>query len=249
MDFFQSDAEYNDEAYYFGDMRSYEAGQSYEETFNTGVFGPQVSEADGALFREGNTIYGWIYPFADGTGHWGDSVYDLSTASTTLYRNGEEYATAEDFIDWVQFEVPADEAEYELVTTVGREGMAANVTTSVSASYTFTSAAPAKGETAVLPAAAVRYAPELTLESTSPAGETVSVPYTVQSSEMADALTVSVEVSYDGGETWEAAEVTGDNAIEVTNPAAGGGVSFRATVEDVDGNATTQTIIDAYRTA
>ncbi|MGP3971618.1 S8 family serine peptidase [Streptomyces sp. 6N223] len=248
LDFFQSGPDAGDEAYYFGDLTAYEPGKRYRETYNVGVFGPQVSEQDGALFREGNTIYGWISPFADGAGHGGDSLYDMSTASTTLYRDGEEFATAEDVIDWVEFEVPADEATYELVTTVGREGMAANVTTQVTASYTFTSAAPAEGETAVLPAAAVRYAPELALDSTSPAGETVSVPVTVQASEYADAPTVAVEVSYDGGETWEDAPVDG-GAVEVTNPAAGGSVSFRATVEDGNGNATTQTIIDAYHTA
>jgi subtilisin family serine protease len=249
MDFFQSEPEAGDEAYYFGDLRSYEAGKRYQETFNVGVFGPMVSETDGALFREGNTIYGWVSPFADGAGHGGDSLYDPATASTTLYRNGEEFATAEDIIDWVEFEVPADEATYELVTTVSRaDGVAANVTTQVTGSYTFTSAAPAEGETAVLPAAAVRYAPELSLKSTSPAGETVSVPVTVQASEYAADPALAVEVSYDGGETWEAAPVEG-GAVEVTNPAAGGSVSFRATVEDEAGNATTQTIIDAYRTA
>jgi hypothetical protein len=40
-----------------------------------------------------------------------------------------------------------------------------------------------------------------------------------------------------------------DGGIEVTNPEAGGTVSFRAEAVDGQGNALTQTIIDAYRTA
>ncbi|MBN1171001.1 MAG: hypothetical protein JXA67_02405, partial [Micromonosporaceae bacterium] len=60
--------------------------------------------------------------------------------------------------------------------------------------------------------------------------------------------TVAVEVSYDRGATWRKAPVC-QGAFRVTNPAAGGSVSFRATVKDTSGNATVQTILDAYRTA
>jgi hypothetical protein len=245
----QADAEGSNEAVqavYSSGYATYEAGERYRETLNVGVFGPLLREGDG-LFRDGNTIHGQVNPLADGAGHEGPGDFLYPSASTTLYRDGEEYATAENVLDLVEFDVPADEAEYELITTLTRDGVAANVSSVVTASYTFTSEAPAQGETAVLPAAAVRYAPELALDSTGPAGETVSVPVTVQTSAMADAPAVSVEVSFDGGETWEESPLT-DGAVDVVNPAAGGSVSFRTTVEDA-GNTTTQTIIDAYRTA
>ncbi|MEO3753499.1 S8 family serine peptidase [Streptomyces sp. B6B3] len=246
IDLWQETSEAELEAYYFSDPVSYTAGEQYQETFNVGVFGPRLGPDDG-LFRLGDTIYGWVYPFADGAGHVGDSVY--TSASTTLYRNGEEYATADDVIDWVEFEVPADEADYELVTTVSRDGVAASVSTEVTASYTFTSARPADGEGAVsLPASAVRFAPELALDSTSPAGETVTVPVTVQGSAAENANALTVSVSTDGGETWTETPVE-YGEITVDNPAAGGSVSFRAEIEDSQGNALTQTIIDAYRTA
>ncbi len=246
IDLWQENSEAELEAYYFSDPASYTAGEQYQRAFNVGVFGPRLGPDDG-LFRLGDTIYGWVNPLADGAGHYGESVF--TSASTTLYRNGEEYATADDIIDWVEFEVPADEADYELVTTVSRDGVGASVSTEVTASYTFTSVRPEDGEgTVSLPASAVRFAPELALDSTSPAGETVTVPVTVQGSaaENADALTVSV--STDGGETWTETPVE-YGEVTVDNPAAGGSVSFRAEIEDGQGNALTQTIIDAYLTA
>ncbi|MGP4110045.1 S8 family peptidase [Streptomyces sp. 4N509B] len=246
MDLWQVDTAVGiDEAFYFSDYTTYEPGQAYEETFNVGVFGPRIGEFDG-LFREGDTLYGYVNPLSDGAGHYGDSV--VTTVSTTLYRDGEELATGDNVIDWEEFELPAEEGDYELVTTLTRDGIAASVSTEVTASYTFTSARPADGEVASLPASAVRFTPELALDSTSPAGETVSVPVTVQGSGAAEGSQVVVSVSTDGGGTWEAAEVV-DGALTVENPEAGGSVSFRAEVTDPEGNVTTQTIVDAYRTA
>ncbi|UCM86603.1 S8 family peptidase [Streptomyces marincola] len=219
-------------------FRAYQAGRSYQQKLGIGVIGPSFA----ALERSGNTIYGWTAPFTDGAGNWGFSEYD--SAGTTLYRNGEPYAEAADILDVVEFEVPADEAEYELVTTFSRGAPVASVSTEVTSSFTFTSSGAGEEEWQELPASAVRFAPNLTSSSTSPAGRTVGVPVTVEGTGGALAL----EVSTDGGATWRDLPVTGGIA-RVTNPAAGGSVSFRAEVTDPAGNVTTQTIIDAYRTA
>ncbi|MGP3968076.1 hypothetical protein [Streptomyces sp. 6N223] len=225
--------------------RAYEAGERYEITCNTGVYGPMIGEGDG-LVRDGDTISGTVNLFADGAGHHGEGELYYGADSTTLYRDGEEYATADGIIDESTFEVPAGIADYELVTTARRGGVAADVSTEVTASYTFTSAR--TDERTPLPASAIRFTPDLALDSTAPAGETMTVPVTVQGSAAGGppgSLTVSV--STDGGET--CLEVPVENgAIQVTNPAAGGTVSFRAEAVDADGNTTTQTIIDAYRT-
>ncbi|MFI7288532.1 hypothetical protein ACIBRY_18040 [Streptomyces anulatus] len=94
-----------------------------------------------------------------------------------------------------------------------------------------------------MPISVVRYAPELALDSTAPAGVAWTVPVTVQGA--AAGRPVHVSVSYDSGATW--AYVPGANGkATVTNPPAGGTVSFRAGV--ADGQATARTIIDAYRT-
>ncbi len=243
-------------AYTAGDTRAYRPGEEYRETFNTGVFGPVMSTADDGLFRLGNTLYGAVNLLADGAGHrsydpWGygeDPLYE--GAVTTLYRNGEEYATAEGPVEEVEFELPAEEAEYRLVTTIERDSAVFSVSTEVVAEYTFTSAAGPEDGPVSVPSYAVRYSPELALDNTAPAGETVEVPVTVQGSAAgADpaSLDVSVAVSFDGGGTWTDAPVR-DGRICVDNPAAGGSVSFRAEVADRDGTTVTQTVIDAYRT-
>ncbi len=250
QDFMQTDPELFSVAGGTSDFTAYEAGSSHETVFNAGVFGPRLGPDDG-LYRLGNTLYGTVRPFSDGAGHLGYSAYD--SASTTLYRNGEEFATADDLLDAVEFELPAEEAEYELVTTVSRDPAGptpvASVSTEITASYTFTSAAGPEDGPVPVPATAVRFTPELALDSTSPAGETVTVPVTVQGAG-ADGNLASLTVSWsaDGGETWTEVPVEGD-AVQIANPGAGGSVSLRAEAEDAAGNTVTQEIIDAYRTA
>ncbi|MDT0343397.1 S8 family serine peptidase [Streptomyces litchfieldiae] len=250
QDFMQTDPDVFATAGATSEYTAYEAGSEHTSTFNVGVFGPLLGQDDG-LYRLGDTLYGSVNPFSDGAGHVGFSVYD--SASTTLYRNGEELASADDVLDQVEFELPAEEATYELVTTVSRDPAGApptaSVSTEITASYTFTSAAGPEDGPVPVPVSVVRFTPELALDSTGPAGETVSVPVTVQGAAAdGNAASLTVSVSYDGGETWTEVPVEGD-AVQVTNPAAGGSVSFRAEVEDAGGNTATQTIIDAYRTA
>ncbi|WP_255308058.1 S8 family serine peptidase [Streptomyces marincola] len=228
------------------DYVAYEAGSSHEKTLGVGVFGPALGEDDG-LVRLGDTLSGRINPFTDGQGNVGDSLYD--EASTTLYRDGEEFATAADPLDFVAFELPPEEADYELVTTVGRSPDGpepiASVSTRVTWSAAFTSAAGPEDGPVRVPAGVVRFTPELALDSTSPAGETVVVPVTVQG---ADGAPLTVSVSTDGGGTWTEAPVE-DGAVRVANPEAGGSVSFRAELGGAAGTVVTQEIIDAYRTA
>ncbi|MFD5320311.1 S8 family serine peptidase [Streptomyces sp. NPDC127098] len=246
QEFVQFDAEGNLETDHWSDFETYEPGESYETTFNVGVFGPAINEGQG-LFLWGSTLAGIVNPYADGASHTGDSVFD--SASTTLYRNGEEYATEDgNYLDWVSFELPAGEAAYELVTTASRSETGGNVSTEVTASYTFTAAPGGEEDIIDVPATAVRYTPELALDSTGPAGETVQVPVTIQGTGADGNLeSLTVSVSHDGGETWTETPVD-DGTLTVTNPEAGGTVSFHAVAVDTQGNTTTQTIIDAYRT-
>jgi subtilisin family serine protease len=231
---------------YSSGYHTYEAGEEYLQTYNVGVFGPTLRDGDG-LYRSGNTIYGRVNLLADGAGHR-SSVFS-TPASTTLYRNGTAYATADTFLDNVSFEVPEDKAKYKLITMATRNGVGASVSTEVTASYTFTSAKPTGSDPVELPTTAVRFTPDLSLHSTAPAGKRFTIPVTVQGSAAGsnlDELTVSV--STNGGRTWHEAAVHAGK-IKVTNPAAGGTVSLRAEVSDRKGNTLTQTIIDAYRTA
>ncbi|WP_327191225.1 S8 family serine peptidase [Streptomyces xinghaiensis] len=249
------------EAVYTGPRRAaYTAGERYEHTYNTGVFGPLIGGGDGdgsgdsggdgsgddGLFRRGDTLSGRLNPLADGAGHRGESLHD--TASTTLYRNGELHATAGDILDRAEFTLPPEKADYRLVTTVTRSG-AATVSREVTSSWTFTSEAAGEGERVRLPASAVRFTPRLAPDSTVPAGSVTEIPVTVQGSAAADgAGALTVHASTDGGRTWTELPVR-EGVVRVRNPEEPGtGVSLRAEVTGGSGHELTQTILDAYRT-
>ncbi|MFE7710952.1 S8 family serine peptidase [Streptomyces sp. NPDC057486] len=234
------------QAEYSAPAAVYRAGQKYSETFNNGAFGPLLGDKPG-LVRDGDTLTGRITPFADGAGHSGSSLYDAESASTTLYRDGEKYATFDNVLDSATFRLPPDKARYRLVTTVSRAKAGVSATSStVTWEADFTSGH-TTGATAV-PASVVRYTPKLALDSTATAGKSQSVPVTVQgSSTDQDLATLKVSVSYDGGKSWQRLAVR-NGKVTVHNPAAGGSVSFRAEVRDRQDNAFTQTITDAYRT-
>jgi hypothetical protein len=163
------------------------------------------------------------------------------------YRAGEEYASADVPLDEATFEVPAGEAEYELETVVRRKPAdGADVSSEVEAHFRFTSAT--TEERTALPASTVRFTPGLAPDSTAPAGETMTIPVTVQGTAAGGNVErLGVGVSYDGGDTWEAAPVE-NGAITVTNPPAGGSVSLDAGLVDGQGNGAGLTIYDAYHT-
>jgi len=228
------------EAEYLSDEKTYTAGKNYTSTFNNGVFGPYLGAGDG-VFRDGDSLYGYVNPLADGSGHYGGSLYD--SAKTTLYRNGKKYATEDDVLDFVEFTLPKGKATYKLVTTINRSKVS-KLSTTVSATYTFTSAR-TKEETRV-PASAVRFAPSLGLDGTSKAKATVSVPVTVQGAAAGKNLkSLTVHVSHDGGKKWTKLTVK-KGKVSVKNPAKGKTVSFKASVTDKKGNTLSQTIIGAY---
>ncbi|MDX3853700.1 S8 family peptidase [Streptomyces sp. AK02-01A] len=236
------------EAEYRLPVRTYHGGREYTEDFNSGVFGPALgADAGAGLSRDGDRLTGSISPFADGAGHGGESLYDTASASTTLYRDGEEFATVEGGLDSAAFDLPGARARYRLVTTVSRaESGVAAVSTEVTWSAEFTSGRTTKA-TAV-PASVVRYTPRLASDSTAVAGARQSVPVTVRGSAAGrDLKSLTVYASYDRGTTWSRLVVR-DGSVTVVNPAAGGTVSFKAEVVDRRRAVFSQTILDAYRT-
>ncbi|MGW5673634.1 hypothetical protein ACWEV4_00815 [Streptomyces sp. NPDC003860] len=143
-----------------------------------------------------------------------------------------------------EFTVPADKAEYRLGVTETRN-LSTAVSTTVSAEWTFTSR---RADAPVdLPASAVRFEPELAMDSTAPAGAAMKVPVVVEGSAAGKRLkSLTVRTSLDDGRTWTDVPVV-KGAVTVTNPAAGQGIAFQAVVEDDDGNKLNQTIHNAYR--
>ncbi|MDX2709346.1 hypothetical protein PV350_41875 [Streptomyces sp. PA03-6a] len=86
------------------------------------------------------------------------------------------------------------------------------------------------------------------LDNTGKARAKVRVPVTVEgAAEGRNLKSLKVWVSYDKGAHWEKTGVR-DGRLEVTNPRAGGTVSFKAEAADRQGNTVAETIVDAYLT-
>ncbi|MFE0138679.1 S8 family serine peptidase, partial [Streptomyces sp. NPDC059037] len=230
-----------DAVYSLGAAQKFTGGKSYEKTFNTAVFGPRIGGEFGVT-REGNEIGGYLPLFADGRTHAGSSLY--SSVKTTLYKGSTKIGENEDpLVGGATFKVPAAEAEYRLSTSVKRSVKVAAASTRIDASWTFRSK---KADNAKLPVSTARFAPAVDLSSKAKAGETQSVPVTVQGAAAGSNLkSLAVYVSYDYGQTWEKTTVSGGK-IKVKNPAAGKGISFHAKIADKKGNKSTLSIYNAY---
>jgi subtilisin family serine protease len=231
------------EAYYtLGDLQTFKAGQKYTKTFNTAVFGPHVNAYYG-LFREGNSIYGYLPLFTDGAGHAGSS--DFTAVATTLYRNGTKVGSNDDpLFGEKAFKVPSGAADYRLTTSVKRSVKVAAASTRIDASWTFRSKKPS--DMVKLPTSMVRFHAKTGPDNRVEAGKAVSVPVTVEGSAKGGNLkSLSVYVSYDYGQTWKKADVVGGK-IKVKNPAQGEAISFHAKITDKKNNKSTISIYNAY---
>ncbi|MBB4980612.1 S8 family peptidase [Streptomyces nymphaeiformis] len=229
--------------------KRYEAGRTYRENFNTGVFGPLLGEGTG-VFRTApdpatgeQQLVGSVPLFADGKGHPGSVPY--TSARTTLYRDGVKVAENDDPLTGSQpFTVDGGDARYRLTTSVERAAKVAAASTRIEAGFAFRSKQVAA--TTALPVSTVRFAAPVDLSSRLPAGTTVLVPVTVQGAAAGANLgSLAVSVSYDDGKTWRSVKVVG-GLISVKSPAKDAGVSLSAEVTDKQGNASTLTVHNAW---
>ncbi|MFI0967852.1 S8 family peptidase [Streptomyces sp. NPDC021080] len=238
-----------DGAYEMAEPKRFEAGRTYRERFNTGVFGPLLGKNMG-VFRTApdpatgeQQIVGSLPLFADGKGHAGSSTY--TSARSTLYRDGVEVGHNDDPLSGAKpFTVGSADAEYRLTTSVERSAKVAAVSTRIDTSFTFRSGQVAA--TTALPVSTVRFAAPVDLASRAPADTSVQVPVTVQGSAAGKNLkSLTVSVSYDDGTTWQLVKVE-SGKISVQNPAKDKSISFLADVTDKQGNESTLTIHNAY---
>jgi subtilisin family serine protease len=228
--------------------KTYQAGRTFTERFLHGPYGPGFPRSDVAwVSRSGDVIDAVIPMFGDVHGNAGFSA--VESASTKLFRGGElvgEFPEAGRGF----FDVPAGAADYRLTVEAQRPA-AFDVTTRLSATWTFRSGHVDGPEPAALPLSAVRFTPRLDAANAAPAGVPFLVPVAVQ--EQSGALTrssrLAVDVSYDEGRTWRRAEVILGRAVLLHHPAGAGSVSLRARATDRGGNTVEQTIIRAYKLA
>ncbi|MER8232698.1 S8 family serine peptidase [Streptomyces sp. NPDC094049] len=229
--------------------KRYQAGRTYRETFNTGVFGPLLNK-DAGVFRTApdpvtgvQHIVGAMPLFSDGQGHVGSVRY--SSAMTTLYRDGVKIAEIADPLSGSRpVSVGSDDATYRLTTSVERPVGATAVSTRIETDFTFRSKQVAA--TTALPVSTVRFAAPVDLASRIAANTLVAVPLTVQGAAAGGNLaSLAVSVSYDGGKTWKPVKYH-SGLVVVQSPAKDAGVSLSAKVTDKQGNVSTVTIHNAW---
>ncbi|MDT7726124.1 MAG: hypothetical protein QOI21_2700 [Actinomycetota bacterium] len=223
-----------------GPIKKYEPGKTYDEFVNRGVLGPAFPESPVAgewVTRAGDTITVDVPLFGDRDGNAGVSRVDART--TAVYRDGEKVGEQTGTAA-VGFDVPADPADYRVTTEATRAGAATS--TKVSAAWTFRSGHTDQPDR--LPLSAVRFDPAL---GDAHAGRPFTVPVSVQSQTPAQLTGLTVQVSYDGGETWQPTLVLARSLVVLVHPKNATSVSLKAKATDRAGNTVEQTIIDAYR--
>ncbi|GIG86678.1 serine protease [Plantactinospora endophytica] len=226
---------------------TYRPGQSYQEQWSRGVFGPTVAAPPYEhqwVTRLGDTLTVQAPLYGDGVGRAGFS--SIATGQITLERDGKVLAELDGLHGTV--EVPPETGDYRLTMTAERGGPA-TLSTRVSVTWTFRSGH-VEGDAPVrLPVSTVRFSPRVDNDNSTPAGQTGTIPVTVTAQPESGAganENLVVEVSYDDGVTWAPAEVTAGQAV-LRHPAEPGYVSLRASATDTAGNTVTQTVIRAYK--
>ncbi|WP_427920702.1 S8 family serine peptidase [Streptomyces sp. cg40] len=237
--------------------RRFEAGRTYRETFNTGVFAPVISDSNGVgtpgASHSGASYAICVPMLSDGAGHPNAGAATWHVSFTADGRTLSDRRT--DPCDLgVQDGMPTKKAAYRLSIDATRPAKDFSVGTRASAVWTFTADHVPGTELVNFPMSVVRFTPRLSPTSTAKAGARLTVPVGIQGPAAARGAvkSLAVQVSYDGARTWKRVTVTtaanGKRSLTLTNPARPGTVSLRATLTDTKGNTVTETLVNAYRT-
>jgi subtilisin family serine protease len=227
--------------------RTYRAGRRYNEEANRAVFGPTLPEAENPWVTRyhpsvgDDLIFVDVPLFGDAEGNAGFTTVD--SATTRLFRGDELVGETPDTS--AAFAVPSWEDEYQLAMSATRSSF--DVSTKVSAEWTFRSGLTGDRVTPV-DVSVVRFTPKLDVTNSAPAGRTWEIPVAVQRADgtVERPCELTVDVSYDEGQSWRHATVSGGK-VTVRHPGDAKSVSLRAFATDEDGNTVRQTIIRAYK--
>jgi hypothetical protein len=124
-----------------------------------------------------------------------------------------------------------------------------DVSTAVSAEWTFRSAHVSDDAPTGLDVNFVRYFPSLDASGSTRGNGVQLVPLQLQD-QQGGALVparLAVDVSYDEGKTWRPAPVLLKSVAVLANPKGAQSVSLRASATDREGNTVKQTVIRAYK--
>jgi hypothetical protein len=267
------------EDWFSGPIRTYQPGSQPTETWLREPLTPGVTQFAQAPFapltcpacRQGDNINLIIEPYADSADHVanqptvpGGTPGDVASGSYTLSSGGAVLASGS-YPDGVQIPVPHAAAQYQLNYDVTRSAPWWTLSTSTHTEWTFSSApnnaslppgwfCDHLGNThcAVLPLLFANY--QLPVDDTGhePAGPvTGEVDISHLQGAPNTAITgVTMQVSFDGGQTWQPAAITtiapGRYQVSYTNPSGATTADIQLTAHDAQGNTLSQTIDQAY---
>lgn len=261
-------------------VRTYQPGSHVTRTWLRGPLVPGVQQFAQAPYapltcpacRQGDDINLIIQPYADSTGHVanqpttpGGTPGDVASGSYTLSSGGTVLA-AGNYPDGVQIPVPHAAARYQLRYDVTRSAPWWSLSTTTHTDWTFSSAPNTAslppgwfcdflGHThcAVLPLLFASY--QL---PTDDSGHELAGPVTgeidvshLQGAPSPAVTEVTMQVSFDGGQTWRPAGVStiapGRYQVTYSNP-PGATADIKVTARDTQGNSISQVIDQAYVT-
>ncbi len=239
---------------------AYRTGHTYHDVWNRAVFEPAFPRRDEPgqwVGRVGDTLVEYLRLYSDSGGHTGDA--GISSGDITLTRDGVPvcsttfpYFCGGTLGSQDEFPMVAGDATYRLAARSYRSAPSV-LSTAVLAAWTFRSQHGTGAAPQVLPLSAIRFAPAVDATGTAPAGRPFDVPVTVQrqtGAAPAKIRTLTVDVSYDDGATWNAAPLTSTSnggVVRLTHPTGTGYVSLRANLTDTGGSTAELTVIHAYR--
>ncbi|MGW0771728.1 hypothetical protein [Streptomyces sp. NPDC002676] len=241
-----------------GRSRAYQAGDQRAEDWYDGVIAPVAPrDADGKPLltaeRQGNLIGFAAAMWGDGTHHAVDGSFG-DIGNLRLRRNGQEIGSST--YAFGVFEVPAEEASYELEQNTEKFAFPAKVwqrSTSVRTVWKFRSALDESVYSQGIPIIFPRYGlPEDGNKTLAPAdGQKITLTATGHAGYTPAALTgAELSYSYDGGTTWTEAPVAehdGTWTATVDHAGASGKqVTLKAELTDARGNSVIQTVARAY---
>jgi hypothetical protein len=184
-----------------------------------------------------------------------DSFSQAETGRLTLRKDGVIIdETNQPFAPFLISSVPPEPAQYRLEAEIARSAAISDLSTRVTASWTFRSQHVDDTVFQALPLPTMRFFPPLDEHNQSAAASLV-MPIVFErpvGAPTPQITRVAVAASFDDGASWVSVPVSllGNRVFAVINHAPGAThVSLRGSAVDVDGNAVEQTIIRAYRLA
>jgi len=248
----------------YGSAHVYRPGRHYVERYNEAPYGPALADINGvpAASRRADTLTIAPSMFADRVLPSRANTSNGLHWRSTLFRDGALLVHHDDerefFFPPVEISPDAASYRFEADYERGRNPLDGSplfdLSTHVTASWTFWSQHEPGTITRILPLPTLRFVPGLDADGRAP-GPVLVLPAVVERPPGATApriTSITVEVSFDDGATW--ARIWGGFAGDrwlgvVAHPPGAAFASLRGAVQDADGRRSDLTIIHAYRIA